>query len=292
VAGAVTPFWPRWLPWLLFDQDLPEVDSWPPNFVFVALESPEALHKAGSEPTAASLEVLRIDSVSYANLSPEPEVASLLALPDGSFFAQNLRAAGYATAAIGPFPERLLELGIDEVDESAGGRRLLEGSAAWMASAPLLLGPGTDPLRLLGDDRLRSVEQLCDEAVSWILSWRAMRAPTPFLLFVDLRTPDAGAEVLDAGLQRILDRLGDLQLDSVTLLVMAVERRTSGASSASLQALVVPPSSWPRAPRLEVAAQVWGRALSQSLLQIALSDGQRPVRLAGLNQEFTPAQLP
>jgi hypothetical protein len=160
-----------------------------------------------------------------------------------------------------------------------------------MAGAPLLLGSGL--LGLLGHDRpLRSAEQLGDEAARWLLGWRTTRAPAPFFLFVDLRAPEADATAIDLGLRTILDSLQQLQLDAVTLLVLAVETSDSAASPPSLRVLVVPPSSWPHPPRLEVAATVWGRALCQSLLQIAQSDGKRPVQLPGLSQELTPPQLP
>jgi hypothetical protein len=293
VAGGAAPFWPRWLPWLLADQNTPEVGIWPPNFLFVALEAPGAFQEGDLRASPGSLELLGSDAVTYTGLFPEPDVGSLISLPDGSSLGGRLHARGYATAAIGVVPERLRQLGIAEIDDRPGGRRLLEEPAAWMAGAPLLLGPASGLLGLLGHDRaLRSPEEVGDEAARWILGWRTMRAPAPFFLFVDLRTPDGGAEALDAGLQRILDRLEDLQLDSVTLLVVATETRASVGSSPSLRALVIPPSTWPHATRLEVGAQVWGRALSQSLLEIALSDGESPVQLSGLDQELVPPKRP
>jgi len=291
LVATAAPFWPSWLPWLQVDQNIPDVGSWPPNFLFVALGASGAPQETLPRSTSAVLVTLRPDAVTYPNLTPEPEVASLLTLPDGSLFGSQLYAAGYATAAIGAVPEEVRELGVAEVDDQPGGRRLLEESAAWMAGAPLLLGSGL--LGLLGHDRpLRSAEQLGDEAARWLLGWRTTRAPAPFFLFVDLRAPEADATAIDLGLRTILDSLQQLQLDAVTLLVLAVETSDSAASPPSLRVLVVPPSSWPHPPRLEVAATVWGRALCQSLLQIAQSDGKRPVQLPGLSQELTPPQLP
>jgi hypothetical protein len=291
-AATAAPFWPWWLPWLLTDQYLPDLGRWPPNLLFVVLEGPRARQGASAEQSPTLLEVLAVDAVAYRSLSPEAEVRSLLTLPDGSPLAGHLYAAGYATAAVGTVPENLRELGVAEVDARPGGRRLLEQSAAWMAGAPLLLGPASGLLALLGHDQpLRSPKLVGDEAARWLLNWRARRSPAPFFLFVDLRASDAGAEDLDAGLRPVLERLEALQLDPITLLVIAVENRAIAGPGASLRALVLPPSSWPRAPRLEVPAQVWGRALSQSLLEVALSDGASPVGLPGLDEQLAPPKV-
>jgi hypothetical protein len=290
VAAAVATSWAWWLPWLLADRDLPEVGVWPPNLVLVALEAPGARDDA-SAALAPALAVLGANAVSYPTLSPEPELRSLLALPDGSLLGAHLHARGFATGAIGIAPETAAGLGIAESDEGRGGRRVLEESAAWMAGAPWLLGPASDLLGLLGLDREpRSPEQVGSEAARWLLNWRTRRAPAPFFLLVDLRAPGP-AEALDAGLRRIRDRLEDLGLESSTLLVVAAEAASSESSPGSLRALVLPPASWPNATRLEVAPQVWGRSLSQSLLQIALSDGEGPVRLPGVDQELSPPKL-
>jgi hypothetical protein len=291
IVATAAPFWPSWLPWLRVDQNLPEVGYWPPNFLFVALGAPETSQEALPGSTSAVFQVLRAEAVSYLNLTPEPKVASLLTLPDGRLVGAQLYAAGYATAAIGAVPDGLRELGIAEVDDRPGGRRLLEEPAAWMAGAPLLVGSGL--LGLLGHDRpIRSAEQLGDEAARWLLGWRTTRAPAPFFLFVDFRAPGADATAIDVGLRRILDPLQQLLLDSVTLLVLAVETPASAASRPALGVLVVLPSSWEHEPRLEVAATVWGRALCQSLLEIALSNGKAPLHLPGLSQELTPPKLP
>lgn len=289
---AVAPFWPSWLPWLLADRNLPTVGSWPPNLLFVALDAPEALQGGPSWGGPASLEVIRAEAVTYPSLFPEPEVGSLLSLPDGNLLASQLHARGFATAAIGVLPESLRNLGIAEVDDRPGGRRMLEESAAWMAGAPLLLGPASSWLGLLGHGGpLRTAEQVGDEAARWLLSWRTTRAPAPFLLFVDLRRADAGADGLDRAMQRILARLHDLALDLVTILVVAVETSASGDADPALRALVLLPSSWPSSEPFQVEPQVWGRALSGSLLEIAVSNGENPVRLVGLPEDLSPPKF-
>jgi hypothetical protein len=288
VAGAAVPAWPWWLPWLLYDQNLPPVGTWPPNLLVVALQAPAS----PSDGTAiAALEVLGAEAVIYADLAPEPEVGSLLTLPDGSLLAAHLYAAGYATAAIAGVPEGLRGLGIAEIDAGPGDRRLLEESAAWMGGSLLLSGSGSGLLAFLGNDRsLWGAEQLGAEAARWILDWRTTRAPAPFFLLVDFRTSEPDVDALDGGLRRVLDRLWELQLGSATLLVLAVESRGSDASSPLLRALIVPPLTWSRAKERNVAAQVWGRALSQALLEIAANDGTNPVRLPGLREELVPRE--
>jgi hypothetical protein len=269
------------------------VAAWPPNFLFVALEAPGALQGTIQGTVPVSLEVLRADAVIYPSLFPEPEAGSLLSLPDGTLLGERLHGMGFATAAVGVVPARLRDLGIADPDDRPGGRRLLEESAAWMAGTPLLLGPASALLGLLGHGGpFRTAEQVGNEAARWLLSWRTTRAPAPFFLFVDLRTADAEAEALDRAVQHILARVHDLGLDLVTILVLAVETRASGEAAPSLRALVVPPPTWLRATQTDVEPQVWGRALSQSLLEIALSNGESPVRLVGLPEDLSPPKLP
>jgi hypothetical protein len=293
-AVAAGPFWPWLLPWLLVDRNLPEVGPWPPNLLFVALEvGDEPLNGVLGPHPVPTLELIAARGVSYARLAPEPAVQSLLALPDGSYLALQLQAAGYATGAVLSVPDPSLTsvMVTEQTDDRPGGLQLLEESAGWMAGSPLLLGPASPLLSVVGQDRaLRSPEQVVADAARWILSWRATRAPAPFFLMVDLRAPGAGAEAVDAGLQTLLARLDELQLDQVTILIVAVEGRASVASDPSLRGLVAPPFTWSGVTRQEVAPAVWGRELSLALLRIALSDGETPVSLPGLAQPLSPTK--
>jgi hypothetical protein len=286
VAAAIAPFWPWLLPWMFYDRSLPELETWPPNFVFVAMEARTAPLADSLEPTPL-VEALAVHAVTYPELSPDPDLHSLLTLPDGSCLAARLRETGYATAAVLTRREHYCGLGNDAVDDRPGGRRQLEESAVWRSGAPLLLGPASGLLPLLGYDRsLRSPQQVGGEASHWILGWRTERAPAPFFLLVDFRAPGTDAESIDAGLQQILDRLKDLQLDSITLLVVAMEQHTTRVPA--LRALVVPPYGWTRATRLEVAPGIWGRELSLALLRIATSNGESPQQLPGLAFALSP----
>ncbi len=292
VAAAIVPFWPWLVPWLLLDENMPEVGPWPPNLLFVFLEvDPGPQNDVLDGVQLPTLELVAAGGVSYHELAPEPEVASLLRLPDGSSLGPQLQAAGYATAAvlIAPDPSVAAEVGAEEINDRLGGRRLLEESAAWMAGAPLLLAPASPLLSLLGqDEALRSPEQVAADAAGWLLHWRTMRAPAPFFLLVDLRGPGARPAAVDAGLQILLDRVDELELGPFTVLVVAVEGRARGGSGPALRAVIAPPFSWSQATRRDVAQPIWGRALGLALLRIALSDGATAVNLPGLAELLAP----
>jgi hypothetical protein len=293
LAASALPFWPWLLPWILAEQELPPVAPWPPNLVVVAVNAAAGADAAALEAGVPVLGMLRADALSYASVSPEPEVRSLLSLPGGETLGARLHQSGFATAAMAIVPGTLEGLGVDELDDRPGGRRFLRESAAWMAGTPLLLGPASGLLGVLAHDGPhRSAEQVGDEAARWILRWRISRAPTPFFLVVDLRTRTPELRSLERGLDAVLDRLEGLRLAPLTILVVAVETRVSAASPPSLRALVVLPPTWSGPRRGEIEPPVWGRALSRSLLEIALGDGGRPVRLVGLRDELSPPDRP
>jgi len=282
-AAAVAPFWPWWLPWLLSDRELPEVSAWPPNFLIVVLEAP-----ASGPPEL--LELLASEAIVYERLYPDPEPLSLLTLPGGGSLVSQLRDYGYVTSAVAARRGAGLDAEFAEIDDRPGGSRLLAESGSWMAGAELLLGPASGLVAQLGYDRpLRTPQELGSAAALWLQDWRLSRARRPFQLLVDFREPDASGEAIGAGLESILESLRQHLVDDNTLLAIAIESR---APAAGLRALVVPPYSWqPPVTREVVTAPVWGRGLSRSLLQIALSDGVQPLRFSGLDRELSPPEL-
>jgi hypothetical protein len=289
LVAVVGAFWTWLSPWLHIERNLPDLGRWPPNLVLVAINGEDAPPGGTAAPaTISTLEVLAASGVSYRELRPEPAAASLLRLPDGRSLLAELRAAGYATAAIVTVPDRSFgfEIGAGEIDDRPGARRQLRESAAWMAAAPVLLGPASPLLDLLGQgDALRSPEGVVADAVRWILRWRATRAPTPFALLVDLRAPGATDAALDEALQTLERSLDASQLGYVTVWVIATESSDGGAT---LRALVAPPAHWPGTRRQEVEAGVWGRDLSFALLRMARSDGETPISLPGLPEPLSP----
>jgi hypothetical protein len=240
--------------------------------------------------TAELLEVLATTAVSYSRLHPEPETISLLTLPGGYSLASRLRSYGYATSIISTRRDTGLEAGFAEIDDRPGGSALLAESGAWMAGAPLLLGPASPLIDLLGQEKpFRTADEVGSAAALWIVDWRESRASTPFELLVDFRGQHGSSETIDTGLESILESLRELGLDGNTVIAIALE---SGAPSAELRALIVPPYSWrPPIRREIVTSPVWGRELSRALLNIALSDGAEPLRLPGLDHELSPPKL-
>jgi hypothetical protein len=282
---AAAAFWQLWLPWLLYDGDLPDVGPWPPNFVVTILDAPESSPDEG----LPALELLAATGLTYANLTP-PAVDALLALPDGRGVAQAFAELGYATGAVIGRPSNAAALGFGESDAYPGGRRLLESEAAWMSGAGLLRSPALPLLSLVDEDRaLRSPRQLGGDAAHWILRWRTLRAPAPFFLLADLRTGPASGADLDAGLQAVLDRLEELQLGHVTILLVAVSGGASPSAS-DLRLVFSPPFTWPHSELRRVSRRIPAALLSAALLEIARSDAGAPIELPGLREPLSPPQ--
>jgi hypothetical protein len=191
-ATGLSATLPMWLPWLLVEGPARNAGRTPANLLIVALPAAE------TQPT---LDLLALSGTERARVDPE-----VLLGPPGGRIATGLTRAGYSTAAIVREPRHAHPRGAAELDARPGGRALLEGPAAWMVAAPLLLGPAAPSLRLAGQDtRLRSPEAIAAEARRWLLDWHSRRAAAPFFLFVDLRGTPVGD--VDGALAAMLDRI-------------------------------------------------------------------------------------
>lgn len=269
---------PWLLPWLLIDERLPSLDRWPPNFVLVWLEVPEVQPGAPGEPIGTA-ELMATDAVRYRMHSTESPANQLLGLPNGNLIAPHLEARGYATASILPRPGSLVA-GTQETDDRAAGRAQLATSASWMAGAPWLSRPASSLLGWVGHDRNeRGPDQLGRAAGRWLLRWRALRAPAPFFLVVDLRAERANADAIDAGLRALLDRLDAIDLELRTAVVLVIE---SPAEAGGARVLFVPPPSWPPAARQpEPGHALQEGELGAALVRLADSKYDRPALLPG-----------
>jgi hypothetical protein len=211
--------------------------------------------------------------------STESPANQLLGLPNGDLIAPRLAARGYVTASILPRPGSLVA-GTQQTDDRAAGRAQLATSASWMAGAPWLRGPASSLLGWVGHDRgERGPEQLGRAAGRWLLSWRASRAPAPFLLLVDLRVKEANANAIDAGLRALLDGLDAIDLELRTALVLVIE---SSAGAGATRVLFVPPPSWPPAARQpEPGHLLQDGDLGAALVRLANGKRDQPARLPG-----------
>lgn len=279
-ATAVGVVAPWFAPWVLIDSSLAPTVPWPPSLAVVLLGSD--VRAGGDAATNPVLELLSAEALAY-EIGPDPEVASLLTLPDATLLAPRLSAGGYATAAILPAGSGLA-VGADDVDDRPAGRRMLE-DVGWWAGAPLLLGPGSALLSLAGQDRsLRSPEEVAAAAARWLVQWRATRAPDPFFLVVDFRAEGARSDSLVAGVGLLLDRIGELGMFESSLTVVALEE--VGPEQRRTRVFIDPPRAWRRSSEKVGSAETSGSELSLALLRLGQGPQGKPWALPGLSESF------
>jgi hypothetical protein len=290
VGAAVAAAAPAVVPWLFFDPDLPAMGEGPPNLLVLAL--PDGPQSDAGRRAMPMLELLAFDGLSYGALQSDPRLdvapgtRAVLADFTGNAVVPELRAMGYAAAAV--FANRSVprELAAAELDARPGCRRRLGEDLSWLASSPLLTGPASPLLAQLGiDERDRTAAQVVSAAERWLLNWTVNRRTAPFFLFVDLRTvapaprADRTLEAIDSSLGDLFDHLRALDVSDRTL-VMAL--REDGDTGRVARAILRTPDRWTKRPRALLAdREVRGGDLAALLLAAARSDGRTPVSLPG-----------
>jgi hypothetical protein len=280
------------LPWILYDQDAPEIGIGPPNFLIAAL--PAANGSGTSRSTelqivTPTLAQLVFEGSTYEILPKTLEAGTRALLTDtrGVAVVPQLSYAGYATAAILPGGNTPPELATAQVDAQPGAHSLLEGPVAWLGAAPFLTGSARPLLHLLGlDTEARDADRVAERAKAWLLDWRMEHAGTPFFLFVDFRNaalPQRGESLLersDARLGDILEHLLMLGVaDSTLVVVLSETGARAGRSGRSSRVVVHAPTSWPRRPGATRAGLSRDGELGDFLIEASQSDGASPVVL-------------
>ena len=279
-GAAACALSPWFAPWILLDSSLPPTGLWPPNFLVVLLQVSRETDDQRSEGVAThpARELLSSGALTY-ELDPDSGVGSLVMLPDATLLAPRLHAAGYVTAAI-LSAAGSLEVGADHVDDRPGGRRVLE-EVSWLAGAPLLLGPGSELLPLVGQDRnLRRPEELGATAARWLVHWRATRAPAPFFLVVDFRDEGSHADSVDAGFVAVLGRLEELGMGDSSLIVVGLE--DARPERGRTRVFVDLPLAWPRPSERVGSVEISGSELSLALLRLGQGPPGKSWALPGL----------
>ena len=85
----------------------------------VVVEAP--VDSLGAPRTPALLEVLATEGILYERLYPDPQLLSLLTLPDGGPLTSRLHEYGYATSLVATQRDAGLGAGFAEVDDQPGG---------------------------------------------------------------------------------------------------------------------------------------------------------------------------
>jgi hypothetical protein len=281
VLGSIAmAFLPRAIPWVPSYEELPVFDEQgPPNILVVALGS--APDSAGIS-SKSSLMLLAFAGVSYEHVQPNGPsgVRELLRTPAGASVASQLAAKGYAAAAILRDLERVPELYGVEIDSAPGAPRLLVESFGWMASSPLLAGPGKPLLVALGlGANYRTPAQIAATARRWLTSWMMRSARSPFFLYVDFGLTDGPDRpgAVEAGLIELLEQLEQLNVDHRTAIVVASDPHARVSADSGLHApftaVLRPAADWPQSARgVRVHRKIYSRELGAALLEMADRD--------------------